>query len=916
MDDTKINVSLLESYEQDFNNEKSNFENSTYSTFSSSYFGRCSDPYVSTMNSKLTELYDKIKKGYNNIDSWWQDYNLNIKSLENLLSTDERSGTVSDESTQGYVNSKLPTMDIFKMVFSGVIASSISAINYPVFSSQEVKTDLEDFKKNFSDYLNSNNETMKQNASKVEIEDTVEDSTGFWENASKTITSKISEVVKDTGSKISTSAESVVDAGKEKAKEFSNWLESDDGGWYERYARNVLNTVNKTGATIATFETGLGEGFVQFGGALTDTVAICGTVRSSVYTAKQDISRAVVDKKFRQDLLDGNAQTMTGAMWGKTRSFVEKEFVKDFYDKHIYSSAYGSYLKGNSFAFDFNREISNGVGYIAGIVTLTVATFGVGGAVAGGGAATTTASTSVYSTTIGTASINVTAGNLASGGIATVAGFGKNTGAAWRDGAATVSGLAYGTVAGAWEGIEMTFGSVINSLKLGIGKGVVGSIINSGSHIILDSIDGGTAGIVQPALSMLYSPNSKNMEEIMQYVNYDSNGNKINNRTWNDLSAFEKYNALFEHNGGWETVTQGAMSAGLFSTASEALPALFGAAKKKIVNAGKNVATFNNIDQVSSITNSKIMSSSDFNKKNLINGIIDEIPNDVDEVTKARIIYLKLNQSVGYSDNFFALQDVTNDASASNIMKSIYSGEIDISNMESNKIVCSNWSDMYKNLLEESGIDSSKIKVVSAGTSDITHKYISVELDDGKLLVADGTTSFSRVTDLNASKFGQETKGFIITTKEQFENARESFGAKTSGVFALIDSSENSQLLKNIDNSIGYSNSQYKQEFDNIISTYSNDKLKIPVEEKINTFTKLVEKNNMSSVDAIGFAQNYANNILGSSSDVAYKLRDGNTVLEISFDLEPNQRGYLIQENGENFKFYNSNEHTSIIWDK
>ena len=52
----KINVSMLKSYEKDFKTELNNFNNKTYTTFSSSYLKNCSDAYVRRMSNELQTL--------------------------------------------------------------------------------------------------------------------------------------------------------------------------------------------------------------------------------------------------------------------------------------------------------------------------------------------------------------------------------------------------------------------------------------------------------------------------------------------------------------------------------------------------------------------------------------------------------------------------------------------------------------------------------------------------------------------------------------------------------------------------------------------------------------------------------------------------------------------------------------------
>lgn len=136
----KISVPKLKSYKQNFNNEQNNFNNSTYQKFSSSYFNRCSDTYVSRMKSNLSFLYSKLKNGYRNIDKWWTDYNENTEGLESSLSNDTKSGSISESSIRSYVN-VLPELANYNMKFSGTITTGvISAEANATFINNEPTT--------------------------------------------------------------------------------------------------------------------------------------------------------------------------------------------------------------------------------------------------------------------------------------------------------------------------------------------------------------------------------------------------------------------------------------------------------------------------------------------------------------------------------------------------------------------------------------------------------------------------------------------------------------------------------------------------------------------------------------------------------------------------------------------------------
>ena len=201
------------------------------------------------------------------------------------------------------------------------------------------------------------------------------------------------------------------------------------------------------------------------------------------------------------------------------------------------------------YAYDWGKsdgtacQIAKGVGYIAGIIVLTYFTFGAGTAVlaVGGGSGVVVGASAA---SVSGAVVTVTSSSLAAGAIAAGAGIGKNTAAAWNDGADTLSGLGYGIAQGSWEGLEMVIGYSINGLQIFQGSGFASQVGNSMSHVILDSIDGATGAVVSPLLQIIYSPNEENMANILQYID--------GGKTWDELNIFEKYSVMFQSNGGWK----------------------------------------------------------------------------------------------------------------------------------------------------------------------------------------------------------------------------------------------------------------------------------------------------------------------------------------------------------------------------
>ena len=265
----------------------------------------------------------------------------------------------------------------------------------------------------------------------------------------------------------------------------------------------AANVLKRTGATVATAGFGLVEGIETFGEAILDTGAILGTGVATIFTGGYD-------------LITGSDSTKQ--MWNSTKGFVSKKLVKDMADDLYANTGVGRWVKDNAYGFDLTRNISSGIGYVGGVVALTVATFGVGGAVAGGTAGTSAAT-------------SITAGQLAT--TAGVAGFGKGTQDAWADGAGTLQGLGYGAINGTWEAAQFYAGAKIAGFE-----GLSSSAANIGARVGMDTADSAVESFVQPAMQMIYK---------------DKN-----------------YGELFDENGGWGGVATNAAIGALGSSIGEA----------------------------------------------------------------------------------------------------------------------------------------------------------------------------------------------------------------------------------------------------------------------------------------------------------------------------------------------------------
>ncbi len=275
-------------------------------------------------------------------------------------------------------------------------------------------------------------------------------------------------------------------------------------GNQERVINNIVGTAEKvgevlgrTGATIGTAACGLVEGIESFGEAILDFGAILGTGVASIGTGIYDGCNAIACK------ITGNKyESATVKMWEGTKAFVATDFTTRMFDSFYNNTAVGQTLKNNAYGFDVTRNISKGVGYTAGVVALSIATAGAGGAVIGGGTTLSTAGMSAVQTS---AAITT---HMA--GIGAAAGMGRGSAEAWQNGASTLSGLAYGGATGAWEGLQFYAGGKIAGMNPFAGRGA-----NAMARVGLDTLDSAAEGVAQPALQSLYNGKSfqENFEE-------------------------------------------------------------------------------------------------------------------------------------------------------------------------------------------------------------------------------------------------------------------------------------------------------------------------------------------------------------------------------------------------------------------
>ena len=344
-----------------------------------------------------------------------------------------------------------------------------------------------------------------------------------------------------------------------------------------------FKTLVKTAASITNFAVGLVNGVLNFVEALVDCVALITAASNTIFTALIDLCQWVGGK------ITGNEdwKSATKGMWNLTMDFVATKWMNKLFDGFYEKTAIGKWIDDQAYG-PFKHtggmyKFSKGVGYVVGVVILTIVTYGVGGAAAGasgaagsagsaaaGAGASAAATSATSSLASSAAAVFTTKGGAALlGAIGAAAGTGKNTQNAWADGASLGEGLTYGVAMGAYEGLQFYGGARINMIKVPAATAAKSQLLTAGTHIALDTVDGASSGFVDPLLKMIYTPNEQNQEQILYYVNHDEYGNQIDNKTWDELTFGQKYKAMFEYNGGWKTVGTNAAIAGVLSTITE-----------------------------------------------------------------------------------------------------------------------------------------------------------------------------------------------------------------------------------------------------------------------------------------------------------------------------------------------------------
>ncbi|MGN1297887.1 MAG: hypothetical protein ACI4VH_05670 [Clostridia bacterium] len=779
---------------------------------------------------------------------------------------------------------------------------------------------------------------------------------------------------------------------------------------------NIWDGIQSTAASVSNVVIGFVKGLGQFIESLVDLVVILGTAIGSIGTGIYDGISYLVS------LANGTSdewESVTGAMWGNVMGFVAEDHVGNAFADFYKNNVVGQWL--DEHAIDVCKSdgivtnVASGLGYVAGIIALTVGTLGIGTAVSAG------------ATTMSFATTSAVVAAAAGTGKYTQESWGKMRDSSWegiermhekgeiteeqyesyimvrnltdeqwaeieeeyKSGAISeeeyeamkqireipedwktfengAKGLFYGVANGVWEGVQWYVGGKLagwavkghqvatssvrvgadtafngldtpfrtamdtitygrtwdqaweeqggwQSLLTNIGIGLVGSAggeifdgvkLNKASKVldqsqIFDDLDEMSAKELKEALLQDQQAGKINLSKMTQ--------EELENEVLNKISSInEEIDNIFAKE--IKQVTRKISNRKLYNDVDESLVnQVKSNLMNKHINKEIDLSTMSKKEiqnqitaEVSNIKNTlnSIIKNSNFNKTNLIEGIVDTIPKELDDLTKARMVYLKLNQSVTYSDQYFAMNTAKN--LYQDELSEMYNRNFDISNLSTNSIICSNWSNIYADLLQEVGINPKKIEIIQSGNAVGSHRWVKMELDDGKILYADATNNINGMTDLANSKLGNSTGGFIITTSEEYAKLRKIYGDSDAQTFKAINSNKNPTISK-IDENIGYSNQQYMKDFEDIIDIYGQaSSNSISLDDKINIFKDILESNDYSSLDVFVMSRQYVSKFFGSDGSAHLYVKGDQAISVIEIWTDDNNFKYLYKVNDSN----------------
>lgn len=415
----------------------------TYLSNASSYISSVSIPSDFTYYYKLTKMpqeINNIKSNINSINTWVSDVankfeaaeNKNVKSMNSLISKIDKINISTSFTKTG---SKVSGTQNNKNISYSAVAQVSASTSKSTFKFEKIE--------NMVNKIQSQTSKTAAKIGKFVCNFVIEPAKDIYEKCKAAISEFISGLINEMTKGINELKKGMtefVNKGWKKACEIKDSVVNglkDAGAYigpvwdslYTKVLGPVLNVLECTAASIVNVLYGLTKGLAQFVESVLDLVVIILTGVASIFTGLWDGVSYVIS------LFTGNKDewsSATAAMWKGVMGYVAEDHVGNifaaFYEKTIVGQWLDEHAIGIFKSDGIGTNIASGIGYVAGIIILTIVTLGAGGAAVGTSAATT----STFTTTAAV--------------VATASGTGQYTEEAWgnmRD--------------SSWEGIERMY---------------------------------------------------------------------------------------------------------------------------------------------------------------------------------------------------------------------------------------------------------------------------------------------------------------------------------------------------------------------------------------------------------------------------------------------------------------------------
>ena len=145
-----INLTLIKQYKIDFESEKSNFQHSSFATFTNGYINHCDDPYIKIMAQKLNAKYTEIDNSYFKILEWWNNFVSTYENAESLKIEVEGvdSGNILSTVASGGMSAPTLNFNIPTEVDDKIDLNNNAAVNFIGAALKEVNSIETELRKN------------------------------------------------------------------------------------------------------------------------------------------------------------------------------------------------------------------------------------------------------------------------------------------------------------------------------------------------------------------------------------------------------------------------------------------------------------------------------------------------------------------------------------------------------------------------------------------------------------------------------------------------------------------------------------------------------------------------------------------------------------------------------------------------